>query len=140
MASRPDGTDASSLLMASLPAAPILTYPSWTTTLRVAWDVTTAVSDEAVDTIKTIGADRGVAESAGYEVRSWMATASAAIKGVVYVAALMFGAFALWRLAASLRKFWPTWPSQHAHAQMLRDASGSAGYAPEASLGVEIQR
>ncbi len=44
LASRPEDADASSLWMASLPAVPILTYLSWATTLRLAWDVTTVVS------------------------------------------------------------------------------------------------
>ena len=41
----------STLWIASLPAVPVLTYLSWLATLRLAWDVTTTVSDEAVETV-----------------------------------------------------------------------------------------
>ena len=107
---------AGSYWMASLPALPALTYLSWLATLRLAWDVTTTVSDEAVETVKTIGAEaRNMAETASYEARSWVITIGAQVRGVVYLAALFLGAFALWLLVTSLRRFWPTWPSPYAH-------------------------
>ena len=92
--------------MASLPALPVLTYLSWLATLRLAWDVATTVSDEAVEKVKTIGAEaRNMAEAAGYEARSWVITVGAQVRGVVYLAALFLGTFALWLLVSSLRKF-----------------------------------
>ena len=72
--------------IASLPALPLLSYLSWLATLRLAWDVTTTVSDEAVETVKTIGAEaRNMAEAAaaGYEARSWVVTVGVQVRGVV---------------------------------------------------------
>ena len=52
--------------IASLPVVPLLSYLSWLATIRLAWDVTNTVSDEAVETVKTIGAEaRNLAEAAG---------------------------------------------------------------------------
>ncbi len=106
LASQPQGTDASSSWMASIPDVPIMTYISWVVSLSEAWDVMSAVSDEAAETVKTLGAEaRSVAEIAGIEVRSWLGVARTQVRGVIFVAALMLGAFAIWLLAVALRKF-----------------------------------
>jgi hypothetical protein len=103
--------------MASLPAVPLLTYLSLAATLRVAWDLSATVSDEAKETVKTFGAEvRSVAETASYEMRSWVVAFGTPIRGALYLAALFLGTFALWLLVTSLRKFWPTWPTPYAHA------------------------
>ncbi len=81
-----------------------------------------------------------MAETAGYEMQSWMTTASAQVRGVVFVAALMLVAFVIWLLAVSLRKLWPTWPSPYSHAQRLEDAPTATGYVPAASSSMEIRK
>ena len=73
--------------MASLPAVPALNYLSWLATLRVAWDVSYTVSDEARETVTTLGAEvRGVAESASLEVRSCIVSFTTPIRGALYLA------------------------------------------------------
>ena len=80
--------------------------------IRTAWDVSHTVTEEAKETVRTIGSEvRGMAESASFEVRGWIATFGVPIRGALYIAALFLGTFALWMLVATLRKFWPTWPS-----------------------------
>ena len=128
--------------MASLPVLLALTYLSWLATLRIAWDVSTTVSDEAVETVKAIGAEaRSVAEAASMEARSWVVTFGAPIRGAIYLSALFLGTFALWLLVSSLRKFWPTWPSPYAHG--MRDEQPAAGYTGTRegdNLSLEIRR
>ena len=113
--------------MASLPVLPALTHLSWLATLRIAWDVSTTVSDEAVEIVKAIGAEaRSVAEAASMEARSWVVTFGAPIRGAIYFSAWFLGTFALWLLVSSLRNLWPTWPSPYAHG--MRDEQPAAGY------------
>jgi hypothetical protein len=127
--------------IASLPVVPLLSYLSWLATIRLAWDVTSTVSDEAVETVKTLGAEaRNMAEAAGYEARSWVVTLGTQVRGVVYLAALFLGTFALWLLVTSLRKFWPTWPSPYVHAQRLEPPAVASGYAGGSNLSLEIRR
>ena len=105
---------ASPLWLASLPAVPVLTYTSWLAMIRTAWDVSHTVTEEAKESVRTIGSEvRGMAESASFEVRGWITTFGMPIRGALYLAALFLGTFALWMLVAELRKFWPTWPSPY---------------------------
>ena len=94
-----------------------------------------------MDTVKTIGAEaRNMAETASYEARSWVITIGAQVRGVVYLAALFLGAFALGLLLTSLRSFWPTWPSPYAHPQRLHPPEETSGYAGAPNLSLEIRR
>ena len=81
-----------------------------------------------------------MAEAAGYEARSWVVTVGAQVRGVVYLAALFLGTFALWLLVSSLRRFWPTWPSPYAHPQRLEPPVVANGYAGGSNLSLEIRR
>ena len=89
--------------LASLPVVPLLSYVSWLGAIRIAWDVSNTVSDEAVETVKAIGAEaRSVAEAASLEARSWVVTFGGPIRGAIYLSALFLGTFALWLLVATL--------------------------------------
>ena len=141
--SLPEATEASSLLWASVPAVPLVTYLSWVAALRLVWDVSHVVKEEAVDTIKAVGTEaRVVAESVGFEVRGWVATAGGMVRGVVYATALMFGVFAIWCFAESLRRRWPTWPSPYAHADRTPSLPnrGYASGGSQQSLSAEVRR
>ena len=78
-----------------------------------------------------------MAESASFEVRGWITTFGMPIRGALYIAALFLGAFALWMLVATLRKFWPTWPSPYAHA--MKDAAAPRLGAPP-GFAAEIRK
>ena len=78
-----------------------------------------------------------MAETASYEARSWVITIGAQARGVVYLAALFLGAFALWLLVTSLRRFWPTWPSPYAHPQRLHPPEATSGYAGPPNLSLD---
>ena len=148
LAAQAPGAEGSSLWLAttvSLSALPLVSYVSWLMSLRVAWDVTSAVSEEAVEAVKTIGAEaRSAAETVGVELRSWMMVGSAPVRGTIFVAVLMLGAFAIWLLAVALRKFWPTWPTPYAHAQRIEDKRNDderkpPGYPSNFSLAKQIR-
>ena len=81
-----------------------------------------------------------MAEAAGYEARSWVVTVGAQVRGVVYLAALFLGTFALWLLVSSLRRFWHTWPSPYANPQRLEPPEVASGYAGGSNLSLEIRR
>ncbi len=105
----------------------MLSYPSWLGEIRVDGDVSNSVSDEAVETVKAIGAEaRNVAEAASLKARSWVVIVGGPIRSAVYLSGLLLGTFAFWLLVATLRKCWPTWPSPH--AQAVKDEQPAAGY------------
>ena len=61
-------------VIATLPVFPLVTYAAYALMARMVWDVAAVTSDEATETIKTIGMEaREVAGSFGDEVRSWLA-------------------------------------------------------------------
>ena len=92
----------SSYWLASLPGLPLLSYATWFSAIRVAWDISSTVSDEAVETVKAIGAEaRNVAEAASMEARTWVVTFGGPIRGAIYLSGLFLGTFALWLLVAT---------------------------------------